>query len=593
MDKPDNKEADICRNIKELYPQFFKPKKLIRDLVHGYIGLTSFDMDIIDTPHFQRLKDIRQLTCQQVFPGARHTRFEHSLGVLELTRQAIKHLNINGYLPPSTNSSINPICPKLEFNACMAALLHDVGHCPFSHLGEEQFKIEDVCENLKQSIILHLNGISQDVINKIDEHKSSHEMLSCIILLNIYHDKLILCEFIDFEFIIRCILGIEYTRSPKKIENLLINLISSDSLDMDKLDYIMRDSLYTGISVPDIDTNRIFNNMFISDQGRLIFDCNAVPALQNIIETRDNLYIWVYNHHAVVYTDFLYSYIMRRLMINYENIHGIKYTPSDNDPSWYGCLPNDLLFSVDAIEKRLVSDSDLNYYLKDQYRKSKEFHSQERKLDKKDRNMVERIAPLLKQLFERQLLKPWWKTIFEYSNFMKANFPDDNLRRNIPRKICDEKEKNQGSEFRSQIAKAILNEFKESKEGELCLKDGEIFIVQRSNKFYSLQSISKITIYFKKNEILNNTIIDDTTSQSGDYYTKYLTNIIPQRDYSTFFTKESFYIYIKRISGQEKEARAFYEKVEKKFIEFSTNLAKLSSAEFDEYADKMNRREDD
>lgn len=78
--------------------RYFKPRKIIRDLVHDYINLTEFELEIIDMIPFQRLKDIRQLTCQQVYPSARHTRFEHSLGVMELTRRAIESLNQNGIL---------------------------------------------------------------------------------------------------------------------------------------------------------------------------------------------------------------------------------------------------------------------------------------------------------------------------------------------------------------------------------------------------------------------------------------------------------------------------------------------------------------
>ena len=77
---------------------FFEPVKILRDLVHGYISLTEFDLNVINTIPFQRLKDIRQLTCQHVYPSARHTRFEHSLGVMELTKKAIYHLNKNGFI---------------------------------------------------------------------------------------------------------------------------------------------------------------------------------------------------------------------------------------------------------------------------------------------------------------------------------------------------------------------------------------------------------------------------------------------------------------------------------------------------------------
>lgn len=77
---------------KEVWDRYFAPRKVIRDLAHGYVRLTKFELEIIDQAPFQRLKDIRQLTCQQVYPAARHTRFEHSLGVMELTRRAIDEI---------------------------------------------------------------------------------------------------------------------------------------------------------------------------------------------------------------------------------------------------------------------------------------------------------------------------------------------------------------------------------------------------------------------------------------------------------------------------------------------------------------------
>src|SRR5699024_10916258 len=117
-----------------------------------YVYLTKFDLEIIDTPEFQRLKDIRQLTCQNVYPAARHTRFEHSLGVLELTRQALENLNQNQIL---TNPSLNEqriFDDQMVFNARLVALLHDIGHCPFSHMGEAEFDKSLVYEHLCNTI---------------------------------------------------------------------------------------------------------------------------------------------------------------------------------------------------------------------------------------------------------------------------------------------------------------------------------------------------------------------------------------------------------------------------------------------------------
>lgn len=109
---------------------YLKPKKFIRDHAHEYVFITDFELSLVDTIEFQRLKDVRQLTCQHVYPGARHTRFEHSLGVTELTRQAIDALNHNGYI---SGKPFGGLKNQLKFNGTLAALLYDVGNCPFSH----------------------------------------------------------------------------------------------------------------------------------------------------------------------------------------------------------------------------------------------------------------------------------------------------------------------------------------------------------------------------------------------------------------------------------------------------------------------------
>ncbi len=106
-----------------------------------------------------------------------------------------------------------------------------------------------------------------------------------------------------------------------RTKNLCISLINDKAFDMDKLDYIMRDSLYTGIGTPRIDTKRLFRNLRITKEYKLVFMSKAVPTLQNLIESRDSLYMWVYNHHSVIYSDFIYGYIFRRLGHNAEKIN--------------------------------------------------------------------------------------------------------------------------------------------------------------------------------------------------------------------------------------------------------------------------------
>ncbi|MEL7655727.1 MAG: HD domain-containing protein [Bacillota bacterium] len=179
---------------------YLTPVKIVRDLVHEYINLTKFDIELIDTVHFQRLKDVRRLTCQHVYPAARHTRFDHSLGVLELTRKALKHLNQNGIIV-SRSSSLGEtdgeplIDDCLQFNAALAALLHDVGHCPFSHMGEEEFDAGEVRRHLYDLIKMHLgesgSASYQDLCERFEKKAakgigSVHEQLSCIVIFKKY-----------------------------------------------------------------------------------------------------------------------------------------------------------------------------------------------------------------------------------------------------------------------------------------------------------------------------------------------------------------------------------------------------------------------
>ena len=153
--------------------------KIIRDLVHGYVNLSKYEMMLIDTPSFQRLKDIRQLSAQEVYPAARHTRFEHSLGMLELTKQALKHLKNNGVIDHGSEK-YPVIDDNLMFNARLAALLHDVGHCPFSHLGEIEFDINEVREELYTLLDNEKNNLmlSSSFINAVAPNsKEARRML--------------------------------------------------------------------------------------------------------------------------------------------------------------------------------------------------------------------------------------------------------------------------------------------------------------------------------------------------------------------------------------------------------------------------------
>ena len=664
----DQKERKLSKSY------YLKPEKIIRDLVHGYINLTRFDLKLIDTVPFQRLSDIRQLTCQHVYPAARHTRFEHSLGVQELMRNAIKYINRNGVIggPPRPDSE-RIISEALEFNACVAALLHDVGHCPFSHMGETEFDKQAVQKELVSTVKNHPQLRScTDLIKALGKDKgvgAVHEQLSCIVILNEYSDKLLnltevvendldSCEIkTDFELIIRSILGIEYDVSTEdesndhKIKNIIVRLLNSKIIDVDKLDYIIRDSYLTGIGTPAIDTQRLFRNMYLDKSYSLVFTSRAVPALQNMIDARDGLYLYVYNHHVVVYSDFLNTYISRRLHHNAKAFYRAVY-PDIEEQELEDCLqqcppifsmgivPKSYFFSVDTVEKKHYSDSawlsllndiHINYQgilevvgcrgdlenisdearlkaqkeiqarlceklkclnlkrltVKQSDNKSKTYNPIKKLPVDAEKALAERIytsMQLVHQSMQRYYLKPWWKTVFEFSNFMDHYFRDDLVREQAGKFICNggvhkfvykgKEYKLEADEFRSQIAKYVIyitqRLIKDKKDKQLGLleelNDGDFFVIQRSPRFFASDAIEKIEIALKSNEILGPPA--DVSRQVYEYYIKKLTNIIPQKDYSSIYAKEGFYIFSKRISnmrqGEEGKSR-HYELLERIF----------------------------
>ncbi len=638
---------------------YFATVKFIRDLVHDYVYLTKFELELIDTVEFQRLKDIRQLTCQHVYPAARHTRFEHSLGVLELTRQAVKNLNRNGFITDRETAQDDVIFDEnLQFNAALAALLHDVGHCPFSHLGEVEFDKDEVWRRLYDDVRekLRKTPLLAD-FRKLNKKKDSkkpgaqHEQMSCVMILEKFHDKLSQVKLkwsegnrtvavsADFELLIRCILGCPYdvsaelfSRDKKQYEehqkkNVIVGLINSRVFDMDKLDYIMRDSHMTGIGTPSIDTHRLFKNMYLSETYSLVFTSRAVPALQNMIDARDELYMYVYNHHAVVFSDFMNTYIFRRLEHNARDFRELLSLAGKEAPDPEEKLPalamaaKNYLFSPAAIVEKNRSDSDMAALLNTIYHSvepddeklgrtleeqiaaaSAQWTKKERgALEKKLRSGTEqetllgnirRAHTLIARYLKRDYLKPWWKTYSEFNKFIERNFLDDSVRKQLCSWIChDEWKKPAGDEFRSQIAKHvnfITHEIEKDEKLRVAsgllkpLGDGEFFVIERSARFFDPETVRELDIAQKTNAILG--MPGGVKYYTNEYYVKELTNIIPQRDYYSIYAKNSFYIFSKPLGpddpGSPMEKKRHYQLIEQIFVFVATSLVKRGTADF-------------
>jgi HD superfamily phosphohydrolase len=243
--------------------EMFNPnkKKLINDPVYGFMNLPSdLHFHLLEHRYFQRLRRIRQLGMGElVYPGATHTRFNHALGAMQLMRQALDIL---------IQKDID--ITSEEYDAtCAAIMMHDIGHGPFSHTLEHA-----LIENLKHE------KISKLILEKINEEFEGKLNLTIQIFNNQYH------------------------------KHFLHQLISSQ-LDMDRLDYLARDSFYTGVSEGVVSSDRIIHMLNVKD-NQLVIEQKGIYSVEKFIIARRLMYWQVYLHKTVLAAEILLRQILRR-----------------------------------------------------------------------------------------------------------------------------------------------------------------------------------------------------------------------------------------------------------------------------------------
>lgn len=251
-------------------------KKIINDPVFGFINLQSeLVFDLIEHPVFQRLRRIKQLGLSYlVFPGANHSRFEHAIGASHLMQQAISVLRIKGV----------EISEEEAEAVKVAILLHDIGHAPFSH----------VLENTLVDI--------------------SHEEIS-----------LLLMNELNKEFDNKLELAIQiFTNKYKK--HFLHQLVSSQ-LDMDRLDYLSRDSFFTGVVEGTVGIERIIKMLNVCDD-QLVVDVKGIYSIEKFLISRRLMYWQVYLHKTVVAAEFLLINVLKRAKDLIENGIEVFSTPT-------------------------------------------------------------------------------------------------------------------------------------------------------------------------------------------------------------------------------------------------------------------------
>ena len=221
---------------------------------------SDFIFDLVSHPWFQRLRNIRQLGLSHyVYPGAVHSRFQHSLGAMYLTGQAIHTLRIKGIA----------ISPAEEEAVLVAILLHDAGHGPFSHALEHSL-IENMPHELMSLLIME--EINRKTGGRLDDA-------------------------------IAVFLG-EY---PRKFFHDLV----TGQMDMDRMDYLRRDSFFTGVIEGSVGSDRIIRMLNVSDD-RLVVDEKGIYSVEKFLIARRMMYWQVYNHRTVVSAEKLLTSLLLR-----------------------------------------------------------------------------------------------------------------------------------------------------------------------------------------------------------------------------------------------------------------------------------------
>lgn len=236
--------------------------KIINDPLHGFLAIPSaLVFDVVQHPYFQRLRRIRQLGMSEwVYPGATHTRFHHALGAMSLMTKAIETLRRKGV----------EITEAEAEGAILGILMHDIGHGPYSHTLEY---------TLAQGV--------------------NHELISIMLM-----------ERMNAEFGGALTLAIEIFKGEYSEKPFLHQLISGQ-LDMDRLDYLMRDSFYTGVSEGIVGVDRIIHMLNVKD-GDLVVEEKGIYSVEKFLVARRLMYWQVYLHKTVIAADALLVSILQR-----------------------------------------------------------------------------------------------------------------------------------------------------------------------------------------------------------------------------------------------------------------------------------------
>ena len=265
-------------------------EKVFKDPVHRYIHVRDQVIwDLINAKEFQRLRRIRQLgTTYLVFHGAEHSRFSHSLGVYEIVRRIIDDI-FDGRSEWDEEERLVALC---------AALLHDLGHGPFSHAFESVFNTDH--EDYTRAILLGETEVNE-ILTRVAE---------------------------DFPSRVAQVIDNNYTNQQ------VVSLISSQ-IDADRMDYLQRDAYYTGVSYGHFDMERILRVMR-PRKNMIVFKASGMHAIEDYIMSRYQMYLQIYFHPVSRSAEVVLNNILKRTKVLHDNGYIFEFEPTHFKPFFAG-----------------------------------------------------------------------------------------------------------------------------------------------------------------------------------------------------------------------------------------------------------------
>lgn len=390
--------------------------KQFKDPIYGYVKIpANYVNNIIDSAEFQRLRRIVQTSYSPLYSAAVHNRFIHSIGVYYLGTIAAKSVFADLEKVDSVEFDVD--LKRIKEVFLLACLLHDVGHAPFSHTGEKYYLDENGgYSELHNKLTSFVN--TESFKNDIPENSKSaapHEIMSAIVALKCF-DEYFQNDF-EKELFARCITGYKYSENNllNSIYNCIITLLNSKVIDVDRLDYLIRDAYFTGFETVNIDYARLLSSLTIvieNNKASLGYNKNAISVIENVVYAHDAERKWIQTHPIVLYDMYIIQHVI-------DNLN--KRISTSNDEKLFSLESLSLEGHTlnNSLEISLLCDDDIVHLLKK---------------NKQD--------PLCMEYFSRKDRRhPLWKSESEYKAYISLWFGVDGIIQNNFNEALSETEK--------------------------------------------------------------------------------------------------------------------------------------------------------